>query len=62
MKVGDLIMDHDLGQTGVVVARAHCRIVSRTTGPVVHNYYRVLYEDGLIELVCAAIDSVEVIS
>ena len=62
MKVGDLIMDHDLGQTGIVVEFAHRRSVMMGTCPQVHNYYRVLYEDGLVELACAAIDSVEVVS
>ena len=62
MKVGDLIMDHDLGQTGVVVEFAKRRNVMVGNCPVVHNYYRVLYEDGNMELVCAAIDGVEVIS
>lgn len=62
MKVGDLIMDHDLGQAGVVVEFVKRRNVMRGSCPVVHNYYRVLYEDGNMELVCAAIDGVEVIS
>jgi hypothetical protein len=62
VKVGDLIMDHDLGQTGIVVEFAHRRNVVRVRCTVVHNYYRVLYEDGNLELVCAAIDDVEVIS
>lgn len=58
MKVGDLIMDHDLGQTGVVVEF----VKRRNVGRHVHSYYRVLYDDGNLELVCAAIDDVEVIS
>ena len=62
MKIGDLIMDRGLDRTGIVVARLMPRIVSRSKGPVVHNYYRVLYDDGNLELVCAAIDAVEVIS
>ena len=62
MKVGDLIMDHDLGQTGIVVEFVKRRNVMRGTCPVVHNYYRVLYEDRLMELVCPAIDDVTVVS
>ncbi len=62
MKVGDVIMDNDLGQTGIVL-----EFVKRCTAiplrvPVVHNYYRVLYDDGLMELVCPAIDDVTVVS
>ena len=62
MKVGDLIMDHDLGQSGIVVEFVKRRNANMGAGPVVHNYYRVLYDDGNLELVCAAIDAVEVIS
>ena len=62
MKVGDLIMDHARRRPGIVVARLTPRIVSRSKGPVVHNYYRVLYDDGLMTRVCPDIENIEVIS
>ena len=62
MQVGDLIMDHALDRTGIIVARLMPRIVSRSKGPVVRDYYRALYEDGLMERVCADDWNIEVVS
>ena len=62
MKVGDLIKDHVLGRHGIIVARLTPRIVSRSKGPVVVNYYRVLYDDGQMGRACPSFDDIEVVS
>ena len=61
MKVGNRIMNRDLGRSGVIVTRQP-RIVSRSKGPVVVNYYRVLYDDGQVGRVCPEFDDIEVVS
>ena len=61
MKVGNRIMNRGLGRSGVVISRQP-KIVSRSKGPVVVNYYRVLYDNGQVGRVCPALDDIEVVS
>ena len=61
MKVGDLIKDHAQGRTGIVISRQP-KVVSFSKGPVVVNYYRILWRDGQVGRVCPAYDDIEVIN
>ena len=55
MKVGDLIKDRAQGRTGIVISRQP-KVVSRSKGPVVVNYYRVRWADGQVGRVCPVYD------
>ena len=62
MKVGDIIMDHDIGQSGVVIERLPR--VKPKRRPEINDsreHFRVLYEDGHFELINCD-DTVEVIN
>jgi len=57
MKVGDLIYDHGLGRSAIVLEvleerppEIHKAFVARKSGRI--YYYRVLYDDGIIDSVC----------
>ena len=57
MKVGDLVYDHGLGRSAIVLevlkerpSEIHEAFVARHHGPVC--YYRVLYDDGIIDSIC----------
>mgnify|MGYP004365326267 CR=1 FL=1 len=62
MKVGDIIMDHDIGQTGIIIERLprsqpnHRSVVCES-----REHFRVLYEDGHFELINCD-DTVEVVN
>ena len=57
MKVGDLIYDHGLGRSAIILeileerpSEIHKAFVTHNSGRV--YYYRVLYDDGIIDSVC----------
>ncbi len=57
MKVGDLIYDHDLGRSAIVLEilkerppEIHKLFVTHRSGKIC--YYRVMYDDGIIDSVC----------
>ena len=57
MEVGDLVYDHGLGRSAIVLevlkerpSEIHEAFVARQHGSVC--YYRVLYDDGIIDSIC----------
>ena len=53
MKVGDLIYDHDLGRTALILEVLEERPAEiHVSFPKAQLYYRVLYDDGIIDSVC----------
>ena len=57
MKVGDLVYDHGLGRSAIVLevlkerpSEIHKAFVDAHHGVVC--YYRVLYDDGIIDAIC----------
>lgn len=60
MKVGDLIIDHDLGQHGVITEAKAYRHYQDTENEVLAFEYIVFYEDGSFDM--AYENALEVIS
>ena len=57
MKPGDLVYDHDLGRSAIVLEvlqerppEIHSALVTHQHGSVC--YYRVMYDDGVIDAIC----------
>ena len=59
MKVGDLIYDHGLGRSAIILeileerpVEIHASFEDAARYPRQKLYYRVLYDDGIIDSVC----------
>jgi len=50
MKIGDLILDYELGLSGIILKiMDECKQLSNL--PVDERYYEVMYDDGTIDIV-----------
>lgn len=50
MKPGDLVMDHELGQHGIITEARACRYYPDTRDEVLAFEYTVLYQDGSFDI------------